>query len=402
MTNVFIFFLLIAFLFCSTTPKVERDDTLQKDAPSKSIVKSYPESSKNQDISLYSKEATQQVVNQQNITIQKQDQKRQIIYESNMDLQVKKIEEAIENLKVLTNSFKGYIEILEERKEENYSYLKIRIPIENFFSFLEELYKLGNVSRYSIYAEDISRKLQDVESRIETLKQLRNRLYELFKNAKKVEEKAKILKEINRLTTEIEELESRQEYLKDKATYSTIDLYLRTSESKDKPIFLNPPFVWIQNLNPLQRSIFNSTPGIFESLFGFYKKNTFANLLKKIKKPENFFDNKRNFLERDLYLFYSPLSVGIRFGLVPNEPFGDLEFWNIAIKQEFIKRNYELILEKKEKDIFTLNFKINDGIKIYYYTLQIFLIEEQIAVVEIFYPNELAYTQSSAKIGNLF
>lgn len=399
MKNKSIVLLLFFVLFCQSRSEIPKTESnIDKDFNYRKKIyqqeKSYTK---------VQEESIPQIINQQNIILQKKEnQKRQIIYESHLEMQVKKIEETIEKIKKSIDSYKGYIEILENRKEENYSYLKIRIPIDHFFNFLDELFQLGNIVKHSIYAEDVSKKLQDIESRIKILKQLRNRLYELFKKATKVEEKAKILKEINRITTEIEELESREIFLKDKATYSTIDLYLRTSESIDKPIFLTTPFDWIQNLNPLQRTIYNEYSPTLQYLF-FFKQDTFYTLLKKIKQPENFFNNKENFVKKeDLYLFYSPLNTGIRVGVVPNTPSGNLNFWTIALKQELQKRNYEILSEEKQEESFKITYKINDGIKTYFYTLYIFLLKKEIAVIEIFYPNEISYTNDSIKIKELF
>ncbi len=394
MKKLFVILIMLDFFFCSSLKEIQEISH-----------------SRNEETTLYPKKALdlkeqdtyyqdhQPTIQYQPNIYQKKEEKRQIIYESRIELQVKKIEETIQIIKKYTESYKGYIEVLENRKDENSSYLKIRIPVEHFFGLLDQLFLLGNVKKHSIFAEDVSKNLQDVESRIKTLKHLRNRLYELFQKATKVDEKAKILKEINRLTSEIEELEATQEYLKNKSTYSTIELFLKTGESWEKPIFLTSPFLWIQNLNPLQRTIFNEPQGFFSK---FFVKNTFYTLLNKIKVPETFFNNKENFIhKKEPYLLYSPLSVGIRLGVIPNEPYGTSEFWTKAIQEEFKKRNYELISEKKENNIKYLSFKINDGIRVYYYEIQIFTIDEEVAIIEIFYPNESAYNQMNSKIKNL-
>jgi len=190
------------------------------------------------------------IYNQENTT------KRQIIYESQLNIQVRRIEHAIDNIKSIIDSYKGYIESSQIHQERNEARIKIRVPVDKFFNALDDLFKIGYISSYQIRAEDVTKKLQDVESRLNTLKKLRDRLYELFKNVKDVKQKAKILKEINRLTAEIEELEAKQKFLNDKATYSTIEVYLSTKEREENSIVKISPFDWIRKIDPLKRTIF--------------------------------------------------------------------------------------------------------------------------------------------------
>lgn len=355
---------------------------------------SYPQES-SKDIKkskFYEYEQTNQniVTKQSNIVAKDQNiyNKRQIIYESYANIQVKKINSALDTIKSIVDNNKGYIESSSIDEKQASAYVKIRVPVEKFFYVLDEIFKIGRVISHSITAEDVSKKLHDVQSRLNTLNQLRNRLYELFKKAQNVEEKAKILKEINRLTTEIENLEARQKYLKDKATYSTIEISLFTKEKDEGSPLYDSPFQWIKKLDPLNRTIFND-----DILWNvFFKTNiTLKEVFESIKIPSTFFDNKNDFIEKNnLYAFYTPSGSGIRVGIVQNEPLGDINFWLKALKEEFNKRNYDIIQkdEQLHQEIKYLHLKINDGIKQYYYTVGVFLKKENIIVIEIFYPGE--------------
>lgn len=338
---------------------------------------------------------------QDNVQEQNVYTKRQIIYESSVNLQVKKIQNALDTIKFIIDTNKGYIESSKIEEDQATAYIKIRIPVQNFFYVLEEIFKIGRVLSHKITAEDVTKNLLDIESRIKTLYQLRNRLYELFKKAQSVEEKAKILKEINRLTTEIENLEARKKYLKDKATYSTIHVYFFTKEKEEGSFLYDSPFEWIKKLDPLNRTIFNR-----DSFFnGLQKTNvSLKEVFQSIKIPPEFFNNEKNFIEKNsLYAFYTPLGTGIRIGIIQNEPWGDFTFWLNALKKEFLDRNYEILLKDEQSQQRTtyLHSKIDDGIKQYYYTVGLFLKNASIVVIEIFYPSEVEFNKYNQIIKEL-
>lgn len=310
---------------------------------------------------------------------------RYIIYQSSVNIQVKNIHYALDTINFIVKNQKGYIEFSNIDDYQATAYIKIRIPVQNFFYVLEEVFKIGRIISHTITAEDVTRKILDIKTRLHTLYQLRNRLYELFKKTQNTEEKAKILKEINRLTTEIETLEAKQKYLKDKVTYSTIEISLSLKQKEEDLLLYDSPFKWIRNLDPLNRSILNRRQFVFSKIMSLEE------VFNLIKKPSEFFDNVNNFINKeDLYAFYTSSGTGIRIGIVYNEPRGDVNFWLNALRREFTKRNYD-ILQKNEKSLKQdsyLHLKIYDGIKQYFYTVGISLKKESIVVIEVFYPNE--------------
>jgi hypothetical protein len=380
----------------------------------------YPKESKKYDVSIEPQlQENTNLSNDSNLLInQKQyntnqniNQKRQIIYESKLDIQVKKIDESINKIKAIVVNHKGYIESIDIKESNQDTYLKIRIPVDKFFDTLEEFFKIGKVISYSIAAEDVSRKIQDVESRLKTLKSLRERLYELFKKVKKVEEKAKILKEINRLTSQIEDLETRQKYLENKAAFSTIEILLKTIEKQsDNNLTQISPFSWVKTLDPLKRTIYNENYNFLYKILMIFalKTDFFESLVKSIKVPADFFDNKNNFLNypnSTNYAIYNPSGVGLRIGYVINEPFGNKDFWINAVINEFSKRNYYILEKNQNNTINYVHIKIDDGIKEYYYTIGVFIKstihESYIVIIEIFYPNGNTYEKYKKIIGEI-
>ena len=340
------------------------------------------------------------VIQQQEITYNQEfSKKRQIIYESELNLQVRRIDNAIDEIKSIVDSYQGYIEYSQIHQERNEAQIRLRVPVDNFFNALDDLFKIGYISSYQIRAEDVTRKLQDVESRLNTLKKLRDRLYELFKNVKDVKQKAKILKEINRLTAEIENLETKQKFLKDKATYSTIEVYLSTKEKEENSILKISPFDWIRKIDPLKRTIFNIDLNFYESLLA-------KEIFDSIKVPSDFFNNKEKFIKNDDYIIYNSSGVGIRLGFIENEPVGSKDYWLSALKEEFLKRKYNILMEKKESKLNYLHLEIVDGVNQYYYTIGVWIKysgdKSYIVISEIYYPKKEYFQKYKKIIEELF
>ena len=81
---------------------------------------------------------------------------------------------------------------------------------------------LTNLTTKSIDALDVTEEYIDVETRINTKKDLRDRYRELLKQATKVDEILNIEKEVGNLQTEIESFERRMKSLNDRIAFSTI------------------------------------------------------------------------------------------------------------------------------------------------------------------------------------
>lgn len=122
-------------------------------------------------------------------------------------------------------TYKGY---LAQDQSETYASqsvytLTLRIPAENFEKLLTEITTTAQkVDNQDIKALDVTEEFIDVESRIQTKKELENRYKALLSKANKVEEILAIEKEIEALRSDIESYEGRLNYLKSSIAYSTL------------------------------------------------------------------------------------------------------------------------------------------------------------------------------------
>lgn len=122
-------------------------------------------------------------------------------------------------------TYKGYLAQDQSETYANQSVytLTLRIPAENFEKLLTEITTAAQkVDNQDIKALDVTEEFIDVESRIQTKKELENRYKALLSKANKVEEILAIEKEIEALRSDIESYEGRLNYLKSSIAYSTL------------------------------------------------------------------------------------------------------------------------------------------------------------------------------------
>ncbi len=163
-----------------------------------------------------------------------------IIKSAEAKYKVKNVKLATQNIKNSVQRFGGYISELRfdnnmRIKENRFT---IKIPERNFDTILASLGKDSEFVDYeNISTEDVSEEYVDIETRLKTKKEIKQR-YEsiLRKNAKTVkdilatEEKLRIIQE------EIESAQGRLKYLSSKVSYSTINvIFYETVNYKEEP-----------------------------------------------------------------------------------------------------------------------------------------------------------------------
>ena len=103
--------------------------------------------------------------------------------------------------------------------------LIIRVPADKFDALLATISEsVDQLESKNIDVLDVTEEYIDIEARIKTKKDLQNRYREILKQATKVEEILQIEKEMGNLQTEIESVEGQMRYLKDKISFSILNV----------------------------------------------------------------------------------------------------------------------------------------------------------------------------------
>lgn len=109
--------------------------------------------------------------------------------------------------------------------------VKIRVPSEEFNAVFDEIQTYGEVESATADTTDVSDQLVDIEARLETLRDERDRLRELYREANETEDVLRVSEQLSDVQTEIERLSARQRNLEDRVAFSTITVELR----EDRP-----------------------------------------------------------------------------------------------------------------------------------------------------------------------
>ncbi len=160
-------------------------------------------------------------------TDKRSDWDKKIIKTSTISVQVKNALQYSQYLKAEIKNAGGYIAAEEQnqaegRLENNYT---LKIPVDQFDNVINIIEnKAEKIVDHTMKAEEVSKEMVDVQSRMESKRKIRDRYLELLKQAKNMSEILQVQQEINSIQTDIESAAGRLSYLGNAVAYSTIQL----------------------------------------------------------------------------------------------------------------------------------------------------------------------------------
>lgn len=172
-----------------------------------------------------------------------------------------------QQIETLVKQYGGYISSESEMKEAYRisNDLVIRIGSDKFDALMDAIAKLAvNVDFKRITATDVTEEYVDIETRLKTKKEVEKRYVEFLSRAKSIEEVLKVENELRIIREEIEAREGRLKFLKDRVSYSTINLNIYQNLDYSGPIAQKPGF-----FNKITKSFKAGWSGILNGIVGF-------------------------------------------------------------------------------------------------------------------------------------
>jgi Domain of unknown function (DUF4349) len=164
---------------------------------------------------------------------------RKIIYDAQVDLVVDSVDPVAKKLASLVQEARGYI------AEQNVTgspgslrsmHWKVRIPVEQFDSFVNSVVSLGELERNNRTSQDVSDQYYDLEARIKNKKVEEQTLNKILQERSgKLEDVLKIEIELSRVRGEIEQLEGKIRVLENLSALATLTLNIREREKYAPP-----------------------------------------------------------------------------------------------------------------------------------------------------------------------
>ena len=162
-------------------------------------------------------------------------------YDATLRVVVQNIAGAMESLKAMTSNLKGYMQGMSENS------ITVRVPAARLNDAFEQVGKLGEITSRTIKGDDVTEEMMDLDIRLRTTEETRNRLAELLKKSDKVENLLKVEKELQRVVEELELIKGRIKYLAHAVAYSTLTVELNSpvAQTEQREAI---PFSWVRSL----------------------------------------------------------------------------------------------------------------------------------------------------------
>lgn len=159
-----------------------------------------------------------------------EDTERKIVYTASVSIETETFEDSSDTIQQLVDEAGGYIASSSLRGNTSKGSRSVsyscKIPAENYKSFLESLSGTGNVYRVNQYTDDITTQYVDVEARLSTLENQRERLEELASEAEDIDTLLSIETQLGEVQYQLESYTAQMRALQNQVSYSTVDIDL--------------------------------------------------------------------------------------------------------------------------------------------------------------------------------
>jgi hypothetical protein len=285
-----------------------------------------------------------------------------VVYTGYLQLRVKRLLEAVDEIERVTAEKGGYIE------SRTRDVVVVRVPASDFDAVLADFARVGELLGRRVKALDVSEQFTDLGARLAVAREARTRLLLLLERVADVDERLLILREVKRLSELIESYESTLATLRNLVDFFTITIELVPIVDGHAVDTHSSPFPWVRALAAHRATILDG-------------KNEFS-----MKLPPGFvlFDKD------DGYRAQAADTTVIRGGVLDNEPRGGSAFWADAVHHELSGRGEALAGEGISG---ALHYRVyrSDDVQPRWYLVAVAVRGEDLYVIEVFFPNQRSF-----------
>jgi hypothetical protein len=145
-----------------------------------------------------------------------------LVTNSNLKIRIDHLDEGVNKLNELMQKYNTYAS--SKNIYENSRRYILKVPADNYNLFLNELMKFGKITDYSETSEDVTMSYYDLESRLNTKKELIKTYQSYLSKAKNIEEILSVESKIAELQAEIDNVGGQLRVLNNLIDYATINL----------------------------------------------------------------------------------------------------------------------------------------------------------------------------------
>ncbi len=234
-------------------------------------------------------------------------------------------------------------------------YVQVRVPVDSFDAFMEDLQGIGVITNRNIHTTDITQQMTDVESRIAALELLLGRLQKIAEKANTVQDMLDVERELNRVIGELERLKRDMKNYTLQTDYSTVNINY-SAQVLSPEVMKEIPVKWMNQY------------GINLLANGWLDRGGDQWKPYKITLPENFMITGSRSNEHETFqTAVSPAGEVIRISSHENNKGGTLEFFEGLARryftdyQNFTMESYGLESIGEKRQAIVMNAKRNTG-----------------------------------------
>jgi hypothetical protein len=164
---------------------------------------------------------------------------RKIVYDAQVDLVVEDVNPIAKKLTSLVQDARGYVadeNTIGSPGSQRSMRWKIRVPVDQFESFVQNVVALGELERTTRTSQDVTEQYYDIEARIKNKKTEEKTLTKILEERTgKLEDVLKVEVELSRVRGEVEQLEGRIRVLENLSSLATLTLNVRERQKFEPP-----------------------------------------------------------------------------------------------------------------------------------------------------------------------
>lgn len=149
---------------------------------------------------------------------------RLLIRTGELSIEVEHPEENLSVVETIISLADGFVE--RSSVDDTSAWISCRVPVDSLGTVMDEISRLGKVVRRSTEAHDVTDQHADLTARLDTSRQLRDRMRTILERASSVKDLLEVEKELARLQGEIESMESQLARLDSQIELSALSVRL--------------------------------------------------------------------------------------------------------------------------------------------------------------------------------
>lgn len=155
---------------------------------------------------------------------------QKIIYRADMQMESTDFDGARQNLMAAVEANGAWMEYSHlsgsAEDQDRYANYRVRVPADNYTAFLAQVGEAGNVLSLNESAENVTSSYIDLQARITSLENQRDRLNELAASAETTADLLEIENQLSDVQYQLESYTQQMRALEGQITYSTVEIYL--------------------------------------------------------------------------------------------------------------------------------------------------------------------------------